>query len=194
MRRLIYISHANVSVEPDKPVPRWSLSPEGRRRHATFADSALARSVQAVYASDETKALEAADWMFPSFAGRIRVRADLGENDRSATGYLPPAEFEAVADRFFAQATISVRGWERAVDAQRRVVSAVTAALAKTPEGHTLAIVGHGGVGTLLYCHWAGLAIGRRYDQPSNGGGNVLIADTGEDAVISGWTPMESYR
>ena len=29
------------------------------------------------------------------------ILADLGENDRSATGYLPKAEFEALADAFF---------------------------------------------------------------------------------------------
>ena len=47
----------------------------------------------------------------------------LGENDRSSTGYLPKAEFEAVADAFFARPEESVRGWERAVDAQRRIVA-----------------------------------------------------------------------
>ena len=31
------------------------------------------------------------------------IRADLGENDRSATGYLPRAEFEAMADAFFSR-------------------------------------------------------------------------------------------
>ena len=42
----------------------------------------------------------------------------LHENDRSATGYLPPNQFEAMADRFFAEPQASVLGWERAVDAQ----------------------------------------------------------------------------
>ena len=36
------------------------------------------------------------------------IRADLGENDRSATGYLPKAEFEAMADAFFARPDESV--------------------------------------------------------------------------------------
>lgn len=36
------------------------------------------------------------------------------ENDRSSTGFLPPEEFEVVADAFFAQPGVSVRGWETA--------------------------------------------------------------------------------
>ena len=53
------------------------------------------------------------------------VVAALHENDRSATGYLPPDRFEAVADRFFAEPETSVLGWERAVDAQARIVACV---------------------------------------------------------------------
>jgi broad specificity phosphatase PhoE len=74
-------------------------------------------------------------------------------------GILPPEEFERVADQFFASPEVSVRGWERAIDAQSRIVQAVEgiAELDKT-EG-AVAIVSHGAVGTLLYCHLAGRPI-----------------------------------
>ena len=48
----------------------------------------------------------------------------IGENDRSATGFLPREEFWATADLFFAHPTESIRGWERAIDAQARIVAA----------------------------------------------------------------------
>lgn len=41
----------------------------------------------------------------------------LGENDRSATGYLPHEEFEAAANAFFEQPDASFCGWETAVEA-----------------------------------------------------------------------------
>ena len=44
----------------------------------------------------------------------VEVRPDIHENDRSAPGYLPREEFEAVADTFFADLDASVRGWETA--------------------------------------------------------------------------------
>lgn len=54
------------------------------------------------------------------------------ENDRSATGFLPPSEFESVADEFFAKPEVRVRGWEPAIDAQARIRSEVDAVLART--------------------------------------------------------------
>jgi broad specificity phosphatase PhoE len=51
-----------------------------------------------------------------------------------------------------------------------RAVSCVP--LNKIQDDGTVAIVSHGAVGTLLYCHLAGEAIARRWDQPPNGGGN----------------------
>ena len=88
------------------------------------------------------------------------------ENDRSATGFLVPDEFQAVADQFFSQPDISVRGWERAVDAQARIVREVEHVLGRDEQGDVL-FIGHGGVGTLLYCYYSGVAIDRSYDQPA---------------------------
>jgi len=55
----------------------------------------------------------------------VEVREAMHENDRSATGFLPPYEFETVANRFFADPLVSIRGWERAIDAQLRIVREV---------------------------------------------------------------------
>jgi broad specificity phosphatase PhoE len=54
-----------------------------------------------------------------------------------------------MVDAFFARADESVRQWERAVDAQARVVAAMDEILQDSRE-QTIAIVAHGGVGTLL--------------------------------------------
>ena len=80
-----------------------------------------------------------------------------------ATGYLPPDRFQAAADAFFAQPAVSFQGWERAVDAQARVVAAWAEVLAGDGD---IAVVGHGGTGTLLMCHLARLPISRVHDAP----------------------------
>jgi broad specificity phosphatase PhoE len=87
------------------------------------------------------------------------IVAALGETDRSAAGYLPNQEFEETADAFFAHPQESVRGWEPAALAQGRIVGAVTQIISQPPDDDDLAIVGHGGTGTLFYCHLAGLPI-----------------------------------
>ncbi|MGO8572680.1 histidine phosphatase family protein, partial [Rhizobium ruizarguesonis] len=84
-----------------------------------------------------------------------------GVNDRSATGFLPPPQFEEAADWFFAHTEQRFKGWERAVDAQARIVEAVNAVLATHDATSQIAFVGHGGVGKLLKCHLAGSPITR---------------------------------
>ena len=119
------------------------------------------------------------------------IRADLGENDRSATGYLPKAAFEAMADAFFSRPDESVAGWERAIDAQRRIVRGVDDALLLARKGGDVAIIAHGGVGALLLCHLKHRPISRAEDQPGQGGGNVFSFDAGTRRLIQGWRRVE---
>jgi broad specificity phosphatase PhoE len=132
--------------------------------------------IHRIVSSDETKAIETAEILARALDLPVEVREGMHENDRSATGFLPAPDFEATADQFFAEPEHSVRGWERAIDAQRRIVEAIGAALAEKPNA-TTAFVGHGGVGTLLYCWLAGEPIDRRYDQGPGGGGNYFAFD-----------------
>ena len=116
----------------------------------------------------------------------------LGENNRSATGYLPRDEFEGVANEFFARPDDSVRGWERAIDAQRRIVGAVEDVIARAIAGGDIAIVSHGGVGALLLCHLKGVPISRSEDQTGGGGGNFFSFDATSRRMLSGWMRIEA--
>lgn len=161
----LFVSHPEVVIDPAVPVPRWHLAPEGiaKLRRLPFAAPPAA-----IWASDETKAIESAGILAARFGLPVQVHPGLAEMDRSSTGYRPRAAFEALADAFFARPAESIEGWERAVDAQRRVVAAATEILARHPGGD-LVLVGHGGTGTLLMCAWAGLPIARIHDQPGAG-------------------------
>ncbi|MEM8787511.1 MAG: histidine phosphatase family protein [Pseudomonadota bacterium] len=155
-------------MAPDVAVTDWSLSDRGRARATAFAAHAVLSAVTAIWASAERKAIETAEILARARGVSIKIDPALGENDRSSTGFLPPAEFERCADRFFATPDESYRGWERAVDAQARVVTAVRMIVAQHDRGD-LAIASHGAVGTLLWCHLSGTPIDRRHDQPSQG-------------------------
>ena len=170
-RTLFFITHADVLIDPDIPVPEWGLNPRGRLRHEAFAKQACLSRVGAVWSSTEQKALDGASITAQHLDVPHHSRFDLHENDRSATGFLPEAEFQAVADAFFAEPEQSIRGWERAVDAQTRTVSALQNIAATAPEGD-IAVVGHGGIGCLTLCHVLGEPISRRNDQAGRQGGN----------------------
>ncbi|MCC5968814.1 MAG: histidine phosphatase family protein [Pararhodobacter sp.] len=186
-----YLTHPQVLIEPLKDVRRWSLSPMGRARvTALAACPGLLSRTRRVISSGETKALETAKPLALSLGVKLEVRPLMHENDRSSTGFLPADEFEEVADMFFAEPSKSVRGWETAEDAQRRIVAEVDACLEGQQDGDVL-FVGHGGVGTLLFCALSGIGIDRRFDQGPGGGGCWFQFDLEGRRRLQGWQTME---
>jgi len=161
------VTHPEVTVDPATPVTAWSLSPAGWARAGRLAALGWTPHLRRVICSTERKAQQTAEILAATLSLPLVTDPDLGENDRSATGFLPPSEFETVADAFFAHPRQSVRGWEPALAAQRRMVQAVRRHLALGEGG--VAFVAHGAVGTLLYCDLTGAAIDRRLDQPGQG-------------------------
>jgi len=184
-----YLTHPQVQIDPDVPVPQWGLSPVGRARTETLAQAPWLANTTQIISSGERKAVETAGIIAGPLGIMIEIRAAMHENDRSATGFLKPAEFEQVADRFFAEPHLSVRGWERAVDAQARIVREAEAVLARDRPGDVL-FVGHGAVGTLLLCHYARHPINRVHDQPAGGGHCFALARQGR-SILHAWCRME---
>jgi broad specificity phosphatase PhoE len=191
---VFFITHPDVAIDPGVPVPDWPLNERGRARMHAMTICPWVRVVRRIFASSERKARDAAQILADELKlGGYSVIANLGENDRSATGFLAKEEFEEMVDAFFAQPVQSIRGWEPAANAQARIVSAVEQVVSQTPEGADIAIVGHGGTGTLLYCHLAGLPIDRRYDQPATNGGNWFAFDRASRKLLrDGWQSIDA--
>jgi broad specificity phosphatase PhoE len=84
----------------------------------------------------------------------------------------------------------SIRGWERAIDAQTRIVREMETVLARDQVGDIL-FVGHGGVGTLLFCHYSKVEIDRKHDQFGSGGCFfTMLKDT--RAILHSWQSIET--
>jgi broad specificity phosphatase PhoE len=184
-----YLTHPQVAIDPLIPVPEWGLSTVGRRRVAALAASGWLSGTTEIISSGERKAIETAEILAAALGLDNEVRDAMHENDRSATGFLPPNEFESLANAFFAEPGISVRGWERAIDAQTRIVREMEAVLARPQPGDVL-VVGHGAVGTLLLCHYCNFPISRAHDQPA-GGGNYFAFLRNDRRVLHSWRAME---
>ena len=184
-----YLTHPQVKIDPVIPVPSWGLSEVGRARTEAIASTGRLSGTTQIISSGERKAIETAEIIAAKLNVDVEVQEAMHENDRSATGFLMPDEFEAVANEFFAQPQISVRGWERAIDAQLRIVREVEQVLARNRPGDVL-FIGHGGVGTLLYCHYSGFAIDRIHDQPAGGGYFFAFAKDGR-RVQHSWCRLE---
>lgn len=184
-----YLTHPQVQIDPQVPVPWWRLSAVGTARVQVLITAGWLAGTTLVVSSAERKALETAEPLAAALSVPLEIRERMHENDRSATGFLAPVEFESVANEFFAYPNQSIRGWERAVDAQVRIVSEVEAVLDRQHEGDVL-FVGHGAVGALLLCHYCNVSISRTHDQPS-GGGYYFTMTNANRRVLHFWRRME---
>ena len=190
MPSLIFVTHPEVVIDPLVPVPEWPLNAVGRGRMESFAGRLAGTGVTAVYASAERKAMDGAAIVAERLGLSYGTDARLGENDRSATGYIAPPEFWQVVRDFFARPHESIRGWERAVDAQARIVGAVGRIAREDGTSGHVVIVSHGGVGCLLAAHLQRVAIGRE-SRPSHPGGCFIVIDRETLALRQDWRAIE---
>jgi len=186
--RVLFVTHPEVHEDPAVPVPDWELSERGRERMRLFAEGPDVREVRSVWSSRERKATEAAELLAAELGLKPRTLEQLAENDRSSTGYLPPELFEPAVHAFFGEPLLSHRGWETAAAAQERIADALETVLARSPADGDVAIVSHGGVGTLLLCQLKSAAIHRAENQP--GQGHWFAFDRDSRRVLHGWRPL----
>ena len=187
---IYFISHPEVVIRADVPVTQWPLSEKGVSRMQQSLTLDWVQDVSAVYCSTEQKAIDGARIIAEYLGLGFTTVAELGENDRSATGYLVPDEFERTATRFFNNPELSIRGWEKAVDAQARIMQAVARIDTEEISDGAIAIVSHGAVGSLLFCALTDKTIDRRWDQPGSGGGNYLVLKLSPVKQCSEWQSL----
>lgn len=190
--RLLFVTHTEVVIDPNAPIESWPLSDLGRERMTRFAEALSGAGVTAVWSSAERKAMDGAEILGGRLGLAPRLDAGLGENDRSATGYIAPPEFWDVVRAFFAKPDESVRGWETARAAQARIVAAVERVLSAEPAGRVV-VVSHGGVARLLSAHAQACPIGEE-DRPTHPGGGSYRMFGGEPLrPLGAWADIEAF-
>ena len=187
MPTVYFVTHPEVVVDPQVPVPDWGLSAIGRQRMEAFCQRPELADVTDVFTSDERKAMDCAEALQRARGLPFATREDLRENDRSATGYIAPPRFWEIVDQFFGQPDTSILGWETARAAQARIKNGVAACIAARRGKGDLVIFAHGGVGTLLLSDLRGEPISRRHGQPIAGGGCYFAFDRDSHALQHGW-------
>lgn len=186
-----YLTHPQILIEPIKGSRSWSLNSTGASRVARLASRhSRLHLTRHIISSPETTAMETATPLAQALGLTVDVRENMREHDQSSTGFLSKRELEQTSSAFFSQPERSVRGWEAASAAQRRIMSEVDACLDRDLLGDVL-IVGHGGVGALLYCGLSGRTIDRDHVQDM-GGGVWFKFDSILHRPLTGWQPMEA--
>lgn len=190
-RSLFFITHPDVVIDPAVPVAEWPLSARGLERMRCMAKQPWLPRLSALYCSTERKARDGAAVLSDLMGLTPIERADLGENDRTATGYLVEAEFQAVVERFFAEPDSQILGWASAVTEQKRIVAALDAVIQDAPADGDIAVVAHGAVGALSLAHYLGEPISRRFDQLGRTGGHYYRLTLTDRRIVHGWQPID---
>lgn len=195
MAYALYVTHPQVVIDPDVPMPLWGLSSLGRERAERFANNELIRGARRIVTSPETKALELATILSGPSGTPVEIGENFAENDRRSTGFVSRERFEELFAALYASPTTSPDGWECANDTQERIVAAYEAALVGHDPAIPIIFTGHGTVGTLLKCHLGNRVIARSEDQrviADPGGGNVFVVRLRDRKLLSDWMPMEA--
>lgn len=188
-RTLRYLTHTRIDVDPAVAAARWRLSEAGRDRLEPVDWASALAGTSAIYSSAQTRALETAGLLARELVIPLFVRADMREADRGTAAFVEPKDFGRIMDDFFSKPGESVMGWEPAARAQERVLASANAAIERHGQGDLL-LVGHGTVGALLYCHWAGEPVSGDHRQ-SEEGGNFFAYDLEASRIAHGWQPLE---
>ena len=167
MAQLVLIKHAAVLVDAALPPKQWALSDEGRRLCRPLATALRMHDLGLLVSSEEPKAVETAQIVARRLRIETRTAPALDEHRRPFVD--PPAEFERLMQRFFAEPTQRVFGEESADEALTRFTAAIDAVLASEPE-RTVGIVAHSTVIALYAAPMFGVGAGalwQRLQQPS---------------------------
>lgn len=192
MRLVYFITHPDVIIDPHVPVPQWPLSPRGRERMQRLLDQSWIALIGSIYSSTEQKAVDGAEILAAHRALLYHGIKALGEIDRSATGYLPHEEHMATAELFFADPYTSIRGWERAIDAQQRITGAINDLIVHNSQDGHIAIVSHGAVGMLHLCELQNRPINQRDIPPGTHGGCYYCFEAQSKRLVHSWKLIDA--
>ncbi len=124
MTNLIYITHPAVEIKPAIPVEQWPISDVGRKQVSHLVKLLRWDQVDAIYSSQENKALVTAEAIFSKWHHLIHLPAksgfpELGEINRTSTGFLAKDDYLEAMKFFYEKPNQSYKGWETADHVRR---------------------------------------------------------------------------
>jgi broad specificity phosphatase PhoE len=186
--KLVYfITHPDVIVDPNLPIPAWSLSERGKQRVRSLLVKKWVGNIGSLYCSKEKKSIDTAEIIKEHIQVNYSIIDSLGEIDRSKTGYLPPDKHLETVKLFYAFPNISINGRERAIDAQNRIIKTVQRIVDLDFGTKEIAIISHGGIAALFLAYLSKEKIDVSFGQPDINGGCYFIFNAKTYQLISSW-------
>lgn len=181
---IIYATHPSVNIAPNVLPDKWTLSEKGREDAKRLLELPFWNSVDLLYSSTEHKAIEVAEMLVSKFGFPYQSFSEFGEADRTAKPFLPFEEYMKAIAQAYAEPTQNHLGWESHADMQKRNADKLGEIIAENP-GKTIAIIGHGGAGTVLKCFIKKSPI--QFSEDPKQTGCYFIADWDNRTITTDW-------
>ena len=186
MTRLIYITHPETVVDPHLPIKQWQISENGWKHAMRLVKRSWWQEVDVIYSSKENKALRVAEQIADHWE-HLKLpfgNEELEEVDRSAAGFLKTEDYEKTKGEFFSNPLASSNGWETADAATKRTMKVISQIMEENVN-KTVAIVGHGLVGSLLICSLKKIPPAETMLQETQG--SIIEVDWDKKKLLSMW-------
>ena len=102
MSLIYFVTHPDVVIDKDIPIPRWDLSDVGVSRTKKLLKKDWIETIDVIFSSTEEKAKTTAKIVAEHLNLPFNQVESLGEMNRSSTGLLEEKEFWREVKKFFA--------------------------------------------------------------------------------------------
>nr|WP_321979879.1 histidine phosphatase family protein [uncultured Cohaesibacter sp.] len=188
-----YLIHPQSLDTLSSPQGACALDDDARARAEAFARSGLLDGTAYIFSSSHAITRQTASVIGDLLSILPIVDAEMDESDTLISDALPEM---GLVDRFKSlfspKKEQAASQGESAMDAQDRIAAAYLSAMERVltsgMRGDVL-MVGHGGVGALLFCYLSGQGIGAEFTPPPSG--YYFTYDWGARKMLHGWQAME---
>jgi broad specificity phosphatase PhoE len=189
MAEIFLLNHAETTLESNKLIEEWTLSPVGIKHAEELGSRLIEFGIARIIASKEPKALQTAKIIAKNLSIEdVEIYDGIEELHRNLPEIVPIDTFKDMVKQTFHRANESVNGWESASTAQQRIVEALRQIGEDDPDKKVL-IVSHSLVTKLAELSIRGNKISYPDDDRElwNGAGRFLQIDTRSWSISQDW-------
>lgn len=143
---LVFIRHSKSLVNPSIPITTWGLSEEGVALAKKLNELTQVKTLDVIYASLQTKALETAVLATKNTGIQIKVDNRLTESTSFTNKFVSLEELEQNTKKYYFGKQVSINNGETAEEALNRFTAAVNDIIGSEAAKNNIGIVSHGNI------------------------------------------------
>jgi broad specificity phosphatase PhoE len=187
MAKLYYFTHPASQINFHIPPQHWGLSEKGFAELEVLMKMDHWQSIEVVYSSAEPKSIIVAERAAREHNIDHFLEKRLGEADRSQAKVIPADQYMAKIKEAYANPHERINNWESHHSMRERNIAAVEEIIT-SHKGKDIAIIGHGGAGTCIKCHFKDVDLSFAEDPQKTG--CYFVVDLETHNLLQDW---ESY-